>query len=113
MLAAHTSAGKTSAALQTAVSVAHSQSKAVPFFTLEMSAVSVFQRAVWQLCRVDSERAKRGKLTPEERQRATNAVRALYELPLFFDDQSYSVMEIHARLRLSAVASILLVSVPV
>lgn len=99
VLAAHTSAGKTSAAIQTAVGVARAQSKAVPVFSLEMGDVSVFQRAVWQLSRVDSERAKRGRLTPDERKRASDAVNLLYGLPLHFDDSSYSVMEIHARLR--------------
>ncbi|MDR3739300.1 MAG: DnaB-like helicase C-terminal domain-containing protein [Terracidiphilus sp.] len=99
VLAAHTSAGKTSAAIQTAVGVARAQSKAVALFSLEMGDVSVFQRATWQISRVDSERAKRGRLTPQERRRAADAVNTLYELPLYFDDGSYSVMEIHARLR--------------
>lgn len=99
ILAAHTSAGKTSAAIQTAVGVARAQSKPVAFFSLEMGDVSIFQRAVWQLSRVDSERAKRGKLSPEERVRATAAVNTLRDLPLYFDDGSLSVMEIHARLR--------------
>lgn len=99
ILAAHTSAGKTSAAIQTAVHVARSQPKSVAVFSLEMGDVSIFQRAVWQASRVDSERAKRGTLDPAERRRAGEAVTALCELPLHFDDSSYSVMEIHARLR--------------
>lgn len=99
ILAAHTSAGKTSAAIQTAVHVARQQSKAVAVFSLEMSDVSVFQRAVWQISRVDSEQAKRGRLTQQEGRRAGQAVNTLYEMPLFFDDKSFSVMEIHARLR--------------
>ncbi len=99
ILAGHTSTGKSSAAIQTAVHVARAQSKAVPVFSLEMGDVSVFQRAVWQVSRADSERAKRGKLTPDERRRAADAVNLLYELPLYFDDSAFSVMEIHARLR--------------
>jgi replicative DNA helicase len=99
VLAGHTSTGKSSAAIQTAVHVARQQAKAVPVFSLEMGDVSVFQRAVWQVSRVNSERAKRGQLTPEERKRAADAVNILYELPLYFDDSSFSVMEIHARLR--------------
>jgi replicative DNA helicase len=99
ILAAHTSAGKTSAALQTAVHVARQQSKAVAVFSLEMGDVPVFQRAVWQLSRVDSEQAKRGRLTQEERKRAGEAVNTLYELPLYFGDSMFSVMEIHGRLR--------------
>ena len=99
VLAGHTSSGKTSAAIQTAVHVARTQSKAVAVFSLEMGDVSVFQRAIWQMSSVDSERAKLGRLTAEERRRAGDAVSMLYELPLHLDDSSFSVMEIHARLR--------------
>jgi replicative DNA helicase len=99
VLAAHTSAGKTSAAIQTAVHVARTQSKPVAVFSLETGNVSVFRRAVWQLSRVDSERAKRGRLTPEERKLTCDAVNTLIALPLHFADHSFSVMDIHARLR--------------
>jgi replicative DNA helicase len=99
VLAGHTSTGKSSAAIQAAVSIARAQPKTVAVFSLEMGDVSVFQRAVWQLSRVNSERAKRGQLTQEERKRAADAVNVLYDLPLHFDDNSYSVMEIHAQLR--------------
>jgi replicative DNA helicase len=81
------------------VSIARAQSKTVAVFSLEMGDVSVFQRAVWQVSRVNSERAKRGQLNPEEWKRAADAVSLLYDLPLAFDDSSFSVMEIHAQLR--------------
>jgi replicative DNA helicase len=64
-----------------------------------MGDVSVFQRAVWQVSRVDSERAKRGQLTGDERKRAADTVNLLYDLPLYLDDSAFSVMEIHVRLR--------------
>jgi replicative DNA helicase len=99
VLAAGTSNGKTSAVIQTAVHVARTHSKAVAIFNMEMSEVSVFQRAVWQMARVDSERAKRGLLTPEERKETAKAMAMLIELPLYFDEESSSVMKIHARLR--------------
>jgi replicative DNA helicase len=99
VLAGHTSSGKSSAAIQTAVHVARTQSKAVPIFTMEMDDVSVFQRAVWQLSRVDSEQAKRDLLTAEERKRTAEVLGMLVELPLYFDQDSFSVLEIHARLR--------------
>jgi replicative DNA helicase len=99
VLAGHTSSGKTSAAIQTAVHVARSQSKGVPIFTMEMDDVSVLQRAVWQVSRVDSERAKRDLLTSEERNRTGEALAMLAQLPLYFDEDSFSVMEIHGRLR--------------
>lgn len=98
VLAAHTSCGKTSAAIQTAIAVAqHGTGAAV--FSLEMGNVSILQRAVWQLSGVDSERAKKGRLTKEERERAAVALAAIYELPIHFSDGSQSVMEIHAAVR--------------
>jgi len=99
VLAAGTSAGKTSAAIQTAVHVARQHSKPVAVFSLEMGDVPVFQRAVWQMSRVDSEQAKRGRLSQEERKRAEEAVNTLYELPLHLGDSMHSVMDIHRRLR--------------
>jgi replicative DNA helicase len=99
VLAGHTSTGKSSAAIQTAVSVARTQSKAVSVFSLEMCDVSVFQRALWQVSRVDSERAKRGQMSPDERKRAGDAMNMLCDLPIHFDDGSFSVVEIHAQLR--------------
>jgi replicative DNA helicase len=99
VLAGHTSTGKSSAAIQTAVSVARSQSGSVPVFSLEMSDVSVFQRAVWQISRVNSENAKRGTLSADERKRALHAANELRDLPIYFDDSSFSVAQIHAQLR--------------
>src|SRR5262245_39055654 len=64
-----------------------------------MGDVSIVQRAVWQLSRVDSELAKCGRLNQADRRLAADAVNSLCELPLYFNDTSYSVMGIHARLR--------------
>jgi replicative DNA helicase len=99
VLAGHISSGKSSAAIQTAVHAAPAQSQADAWSGLEMGKVSIFQRAVWQLSRVDSERAKRNQLAEDERRHATDAVTKLHQLPLHFDDSSFSVMTIHARLR--------------
>jgi replicative DNA helicase len=99
VLAAHTSAGKTSAAIQTAVDISRHQTKSVVFFSLEMADVSVFQRAVWQMSRVDSGNAKRNRLTQDERAAVNQAVNVLQGLNLYWDDSSYSITEIHANLR--------------
>jgi replicative DNA helicase len=74
VLAAHTACGKTSAAIQTAVHAARTQSKPAAIFNMEMDRIPVFQRAVWQVSRVDSERAKRYLLTAEERKRTAEAM---------------------------------------
>lgn len=98
-LAGYTSTGKTSAALQVAVHAAR-KGTGVAIFSLEMGKISLFQRAVYQVARLDSERAKRNALTPEERQRARETANMLYSLPLYFDDSMAStVPAIHAAIR--------------
>ena len=98
-LAGYTSTGKTSAALQVGVHAAR-KGTGVAIFSLEMGKISLFQRAVYQIARVDSERAKRNALTPEERERARDAVNVLAELPIYFDDSMAStVPAIHAAIR--------------
>ena len=98
-LGGYTSTGKTSAALQIGVHAAR-KGTGVAVFSLEMGKVSLFQRAVWQMSRVDSERAKRDQLTPEEDERVRNAATALYDLPVYFDDSMAStVPAIHAAIR--------------
>lgn len=102
VLAAHTSCGKTSAALQTAVRAAQKGKRAV-IFSLEMGAVSLFQRATWQLSGVDSERAKRGRLAKQERDAVNDAATCLYDLPILFSQKSsVTAIEIRSELRREA-----------
>lgn len=98
VLAAHTSAGKTSAALQFGVGAAI-RGAGCAVFTLEMKADSLFQRAVWQLSGADSERAKGNELDARERDLVRDAANRLYNLPIYFDDTALTVMAIHAAVR--------------
>lgn len=98
ILAGYTSMGKTSAMLQHAVNVAE-HGKGVAIFSLEVGKQSLFQKACYQLARVDSERGKAGKLSREERQQLAMAASRLYELPIYFDTQANTTMAIHAALR--------------
>jgi replicative DNA helicase len=98
ILAAHTSNGKTSAAIQHAVNLAQ-KGKGVAVFSLEVGKPSLFQKAVYQLSRVDSEKAKRGMLSADERKSVSEAASTLYKLPIYFDSQSTTVMAMHAAVR--------------
>jgi replicative DNA helicase len=98
VLAGHTSTGKTSAMLQHAVSAAR-RGSGVAIFSLEVGNRSLFQKAVYQLSRVDSEEAKRGRLDAAEKDAVNRAAAELYELPLYFDTQSTTTMAIHAAIR--------------
>lgn len=98
VLAARTSAGKTSAMLQHAV-LAAQRGHRVAIFSLEVGKEALLQKACYQLARVDSERAKTGRLTTEERRAVKEAIFQLGEMPLHFDCQSTTVMAIHAAVR--------------
>lgn len=98
ILAGHTSTGKTSAMLQHAVTTAR-RGQGVAIFSLEVGKQALFQKACFQLARVDSEKGKRGQMTPEERDAVNRAAHELYDLPLYFDTQSATTMAIHAAVR--------------
>jgi replicative DNA helicase len=97
-LAGHTSTGKTSAMLQHAVAAAR-RGIGVAIFSLEVGKESLFQKACYQLSRVDSERAKKGNLDGRELECVRKTAQELYRLPLYFDTQSTTVMAIHAAVR--------------
>jgi replicative DNA helicase len=90
-LAGYTSTGKTSAALQVGVHAAR-KGTGVAIFNLEMGKISLFQRMVYQIARVDSERAKRNALTSEERKRVNEAASLLADLPIYIDDSMASTV---------------------
>ena len=99
VLAGHTSTGKTSAMLQHAVYAAQ-KGRGVAVFSLEVGKKALFQKAVYQLARVDSEKAKNGEdLSDEERGAVRRATNELYDLPLYFDTAATTVPAIHAAVR--------------
>lgn len=98
VLAARTSAGKTSAMLQHAV-LAAQRGHSVAVFSLEVGKKALMQKAAYQLARVDSEKGKSGRLTREERMSLTEALYRLREMPLHLDCKATTVMAIHAAVR--------------
>jgi replicative DNA helicase len=98
VLAGHTSTGKTSAMLQHAVAAAR-RGIGVAIFSLEVGKESLFNKACYQLARVDSELGKRGMLSAEQSAAVHRAARELYSLPIYFDTQSTTVTAIHAAVR--------------
>jgi replicative DNA helicase len=105
VLAGHTSTGKTSAMLQHAVHAAQKGS-GVAIFSLEVGKKALFQKAVYQLARVDSEKAKHGEsISEEDRYAVLRATNELYELPIYFDTAATTVPAIHAAVRRRRVKS--------
>lgn len=99
VLAAHTSVGKTSAAVQLGVHAAQ-RSKGVAIFSREVPNESLFKKACYQLAQVDSEKLRNGEpLTFDERDRLNEAVATVSESPIYFDATSAVVTAIHAAVR--------------
>ena len=89
LLAAHTSQGKTSAALQIAVSVAQ-QARSAIFFSLEMEPRGLFRRLVTQASGVNS-RGGTGMLEYEARDKERTAAIWLADSPIWMDSSSRTV----------------------
>ena len=89
LLAAHTSQGKTSAALQVASEVAQ-QDRASIFFSLEMEPRRLFRRLVTQISGVNP-RGSAGMLDYEVRDKERTAAAWLVDRPIWLDSSSRTV----------------------
>ena len=100
IIAARPSMGKTTLALNIAHHIVVHEKKPVAFFSLEMSREQLAQRLLCAYAEIDSQKLRRGFLSPEEWPRLTQAVGPLSEAPLYIDDTAaISVMEMRAKSR--------------
>ena len=86
VIAARTSTGKTSFALNIAQHVSILRKTGVLIFSLEMRMMEIANRLQCGLAHVDSNRYKTGKLDEIELQRIIKAAASLSEAPIFIDD---------------------------
>jgi replicative DNA helicase len=100
IVAGRPSMGKTSWILNVAQSAAIEHNITVAIFSLEMSKEQLVQRFLCAEGRVDAQRLRRGKMSPEEYQRLAAAAGHLNTAPLWIDDSSGStVLEMRAKAR--------------
>ena len=100
LLAARPGMGKTSMALNVALSAAKESGKTVAIFSLEMSREQMVNRLLSSEARVSSKKLRVGNLTPEEWGRIAMASSSLCSAPIYLDDTaSITVPEMKARLR--------------
>ena len=97
VLAAHTSRGKTSMALQFVAPAC--ERGAVVVFTLEMEPRRLFQRMVVQRSMVDFDRWRHNALTAEDREKLLHAANWLTSKPVYFDDRARTIPAMHAAIR--------------
>jgi replicative DNA helicase len=104
ILAARTSVGKTSFALNLAVNAAVKARANVAVFSLEMSAEQLASRLLSMESGVDSPRIRSGHLNEQESRKLSHAVNFLAEAPIWVDDTpSIPIMELRSKARRLAV----------
>jgi replicative DNA helicase len=100
IVAARPSMGKTSWVLNVAQTAAIEHNVPVAMFSLEMGKEQLVQRLLCAEGRVDSQRLRRGQLTPDEYQRLAAAAGHLNTAPLWIDDSpGANVLEMRAKAR--------------
>jgi replicative DNA helicase len=100
VVAGRPSMGKSAFALGVASNLAVHHGIPVAVFTLEMSKIEVVQRFLCAEARVELQRLRTGKLTPEDWPRLVKACDTLTKAPIFVDDTRMTTMlEIRAKAR--------------
>ncbi len=100
IVAARPSLGKTSLVLNFAKNSAERQNATVAFFSIEMAAEQLVQRVLAMESGVDSTRLAFGQHSDREERKISQALGALSEMPIYFDDSAMlTVAEMRAKAR--------------
>jgi len=100
ILAARTSVGKTSFALNLAVNAAVKAKATVAIFSLEMAAEQLASRLLSMESGVDSPRIRSGQLNDQETRKLDHALNFLVQAPIWVDDTaSIPIMELRSKAR--------------
>jgi len=100
IVAGRPSMGKTSWVLNVAQTAAIEHNTTVAMFSLEMSKEQLVQRFLCAEGRVDAQRLRQGKMSPDEYQRLAAAAGHLNTAPLWIDDSpGNTVLEMRAKAR--------------
>ncbi|MDR3244498.1 MAG: replicative DNA helicase [Elusimicrobiota bacterium] len=89
VLAARTSMGKTTFAINIADNIARQQQKAVAFFSLETTSSLIGYKFLSSATRIDGRVLQRGTINESHKQRLIDCKRAVITMPLYIDDSSY------------------------
>ena len=92
--------GKTAFAMNVIEGISANHMLPSAVFSLEMSKEQLVQRLLCSEGRVDAQKLRRGKLSPEEYQRLATAAGHLHTAPLWIDDSpGATVLEMRAKAR--------------
>lgn len=100
IIAARTSLGKTTLAINIASHIALTLRRPVCYFSLEMPWMKLGFRIIASEARIDLYRLQRGELRPSDQSGIAYAVSRLYEAPFYIDDTPHiSLLDLRAQAR--------------
>ena len=100
IIAARPAMGKTAFVLSMAKNMAVDYKKPIAIFSLEMSCVQLVNRLIMNVCEIEGDKIKTGKLDPNERRRLDTKINILKGAPIYMDDTpSLSVFELRSKAR--------------
>lgn len=98
IIAARPAMGKTAFVLSMAKNMAVDHKKAVALFSLEMSNVQLVNRLLMNVCEIEGEKIKNGKLDSYEWEQLEKMVHKLYGAPIYVDDTpNLSIFELRSK----------------
>lgn len=100
IIAARPAMGKTAFVLSMAKNIAVNYHKPVAMFSLEMSNVQLVNRLIMNVCEIEGDKIKNGRLTKQEWSQLEHKINELLGAPIYVDDTpSLSVFELRSKAR--------------
>ena len=100
IIAARPAMGKTALVLTMAKNMAVDYNCPIGIFSLEMSNVQLVNRMIVNVCQIEGEKIKSGRLEKHEWERLDSKIKDLYDAPIYVDDTpSLSIFELRTKAR--------------
>ena len=100
IIAARPAMGKTAFVLSMAKNMAVDRNIPVAIFSLEMSNVQLVNRLIMNVCELEGDKIKTGKMSKEDARRLNTKINAMKGKPLYMDDTpSLSIFELRSKAR--------------
>ena len=100
IIAARPAMGKTAFVLSMAKNIAVDRNIPVAIFSLEMSNVQLVNRLIMNVCELEGDRIKTGKMSQEETRKLNTKINIMKGKPLYLDDTpSLSIFELRSKAR--------------
>jgi replicative DNA helicase len=100
IIAARPAMGKTALVLSMAKNMAVNYKLPIGVFSLEMSNVQLVNRLIVNVCQIEGEKIKSGRLDDHEWERLDSKIKELYDAPIYVDDTpSLSIFELRTKAR--------------